>query len=314
MTRSRLTIVWGALVVFAVGMATTPARAQDGAKDAADAEVLKKKGGDAMDSGRPADALAAYDQAYALSKDPALLYNRARALQALTEYARALEQYEAFEREAPESMKARVPGLPALIADVRSRVTSLTLTCEPAGAVVRLRGQPLGRCPLSAPVVVNAGKARLDVEADGYLPWMKEIDLPGGGAATFDVRLASRVTTGILVVQSSVPSVTVTIDAKISGTTPLEASLPAGTHVVEAVHDGYRPAKTSVIVTAGERKEVALSLEREKGVLERWWFWAGIGAVVAGGVAVAIALNTEKDPVPGTVAPGVVPSDVGFRF
>src|SRR5688572_32317740 len=62
---------------------------------------LKKRGDDAMESGRPADALAAYVEAYAISKDPALLYNKGRALQALTEYPRALEELEAFDKSAP---------------------------------------------------------------------------------------------------------------------------------------------------------------------------------------------------------------------
>ena len=69
--------------------------------NAARAAELKKTGDDAMDSGRPADAVSAYTQAYALSKDPALLYNRGRALQGIAEYPQALEQLEAFEQQAP---------------------------------------------------------------------------------------------------------------------------------------------------------------------------------------------------------------------
>jgi tetratricopeptide (TPR) repeat protein len=62
---------------------------------------IKKRGDDAMDSGRPADALAAYVEAYGLTKDPALLYNKGRALQALGEVPQALEELLAFDRGAP---------------------------------------------------------------------------------------------------------------------------------------------------------------------------------------------------------------------
>lgn len=286
------------------------------ADDAAD---IKKRGDDAMESGRPADALAAYNEAYAISKDPALLYNKGRALQALTEYPQALSELEAFDKQAPADLKARVPGLPKMIAELRARVTTLTIACDVDGARVRFRDRTIGRCPVLEPVVVNAGKGTLEVTADQYMPWQRDVDLPGGGTATYDVHLLSKNTTGVLVVKSSTPSAEVTIDGKVSGTAPVETSLSAGTHTVELRRDGYKPAKTSAVVGAGEKKEIDVTLESEPGLLGRWWFWAGVGAVVAGGVAVVIALNTEKEAESGTVPPGRVVgglsiSGAGFRF
>jgi hypothetical protein len=98
---------------------------------------------------------------------------------------------------------------------------------------------------------------------------------------------------------------------------PVEASLEAGTHVLELRRDGYKPARTSAVVFAGQRKEVAVPLESEPGIFSRWWFWTGVGLLAAGGVALGIALTTEKDPASGTVPPGVVVGGLeagGFRF
>src|SRR5258708_21264757 len=70
---------------------------------------LKKKGDAAMDSLHYQDALTAYDEAYALNHDPAILFNRGRALQALGEFPQALEQLERFSAEAPAALKSKVP-------------------------------------------------------------------------------------------------------------------------------------------------------------------------------------------------------------
>lgn len=284
-----------------------------------DAADIKRRGDEAMDSGRPADALAAYNEAYAISKDPALLYNKGRALQALTEYPQALAELQAFDKQAPPDMKARVPGLPKMIAELREKVATLNLACDVDGARVRFRDRTIGRCPMLDPVVVNAGKGTLEITADGYNPWQRDVDLPGGGTANYDVHLAVKNTTGILVVRSSTPSAEVTIDGRPSGVAPVETSLAAGTHSVELRSEGYRAMKTSAVVGAGEKKEIDLALESETGLLGRWWFWTGVGAVVVGGVVAIIALNVEKEPDSGTVPPGRVVggltiSGAGFRF
>jgi hypothetical protein len=285
--------------------------------DAPDAAEIKQRGDEAMDSGRPADALAAYVQAYDLTHDPALLYNKGRALEALTQYPQALEELQAFDRVAPADLKQRVPGLARMIDGLRARVTTVSIACDVAGARLRLRDRTIGACPLAAPITVNAGKATLEATADGYFPFTKEVDLPGGGVASLEVHLVSKTTTGILVVRASVPGASVAIDGAPSGTSPVESTLKAGSHRLDVRRDGYKPLTTTAVVTAGERREVDLSLEKEPGLLGRWWFWAGVGAVVAGGVVLVVAATTERSPDKGTVPPHVVVgglSGAGFRF
>jgi hypothetical protein len=44
----------------------------------------------------------------------------------------------------------------------------------------------------------------------------------------------------------------------------------------------------------------------------RWWFWGGIGAVVAGGVVLSVALLTERSADKGTIAPQQLSAPLRF--
>ncbi|HEY8074239.1 MAG TPA: PEGA domain-containing protein [Labilithrix sp.] len=303
------------LFFTSVACATLAAPRLASAQDAAD---IKKQGDEAMDSGRPADALAAYTKAYEQTHDPALLYNKGRALMALTDYPQALKELEAFDAAAPPELKSRVPGLAKMIADLRSRVTTIAIACDVVGARVRLRDRTLGTCPLPATVTVVSGHGMLEVTSEGYVPWTRDVDLPGGGVASFTVHLASRTTTGVLVVRSDVAGAHVTVDGKTLGDVPVEASLGGGTHAIDVQRDGYKTTHTSAVVNAGERREIDVALEQESTLFGKWWFWTAVGVAVAGGVTVAIiAATSERSPDKGTVAPGVVQGGLrgaGFRF
>jgi hypothetical protein len=277
--------------------ATTP---EERARD------LKSLGDRAMDAGRPADALTAYTEAYRISPDPALLYNRGRALLALGEYPDALAEVEKFDEAAPADLKARVPGLPKLLAELRQKVSTLSLTCAAPGARVRLRDRTLGSCPLRGPVRGAAGKATLEVSSEAYFPYSREVELPPGGLVSLEVVLVSRTTSGILVVKSPVAGTAVSVDGARAGVVPVEITVQPGSHRVELVHDGYNRAETTTLVGAGERKQLDVALDPEASVFSRWWFWAGVGVVVAGGVAITAAALTEKSPSRGTIDPGVV--------
>lgn len=290
---------------------------QEPSPDAARAAEIKKRGDAAMDTGNPADAYAAYVEAYAITKEPALLYNKGRALQALGDFPRAIQELRAFEQAAPPELKQRVPGLARMIADLESRVTTVTIACDTMRAQITFRDRHVGTCPLAEPLVVVSGRAKLEVSADGFFPYSKEVDLPPGGRSSFDVRLKSRATVGVLVVKSPVPNADVSIDGESSGMAPTESFVAPGEHAIELRREGYHPAKTRAVIAAGERREIEVPLDVDGGIFSRWWFWTGVGVVVAGGVALAVALNVEKSPEPGTVPPGVVTGGLsasGFRF
>ncbi|MEJ7732784.1 MAG: PEGA domain-containing protein [Polyangiaceae bacterium] len=291
-------------LALAATLAAQPARG-DEPTDAqrARATELKAGGDSAMEAFRYADALAAYDEAYAITRNPALLYNMGRALQALNRFPQALEKLEAFEREAPAELLQRVPRLAALIAEMRQRVATVIIRTNVDGARIVVRDTVVGRSPLGAPLRLTAGKAVVEIEAEGYFPRKEDAELPGGGAIALDMPLYSRSTTGILVVRASAAGAEVFVDGARKGIAPLETNLPGGVHRIVVTHPDHADYETSASVVAGGRKDVVATLE-SPSVVTRWWFWGGVGAVAAASAVITIALLTERSPDSGDIPPG----------
>lgn len=278
-----------------------------------EAGKLKKQGDAAMMDLRYDDAIAAYEASYAIVPNPALHYNRGRAFEALGRFADALKAYESFMKLATPDLKAKVPQMAQHVEEVRKKVTQLTLSVKPSGARVLLRGVMLGSAPLGT-VAVNAGSAKIEVMADGYAPYSKEIELPGGQSMTLEVELtpkADKVAT--VVVLKSDPTATATIDGKVAGTTPVEMAIAPGTHSLELARDGYTTRQSSFVIANGERKELTFTLESSPGLTSHWWFWTGAAVVTAGAAALTIGLLTSRDAGRGDIAPGRVSAPL-IRF
>ena len=98
-------------IAFVVALAVAGIAENAAADPQPTAAELKKQGDAAMQTLHYRDALKAYDQAYALGHDPAILYNRARAEQGLGDFPAALDAIEEFVHVAPDDLKQRVPHL-----------------------------------------------------------------------------------------------------------------------------------------------------------------------------------------------------------
>lgn len=279
----------------------------DGAAAERDRAASLKKQGDAFLDGRLyADALAAYEESYALVPDPALLYNRGRALQFLARYPEALEAIERFAAEASPELLARVPGLATLRKELRARVSTVTVRSPVAGARVLVNERQLGVTPFAEALRLPAGRLVVDVYAEGYFPLHRELEAPGGTAIELDLPLVSRETSGFVSVRSHAEGTRIAIDGRPLGNTPAESGLLAGSHRVVASKAGHDDATTELVLRPGEKRELWLDPAERPALTSRWWFWAGVAAVVAGGVATVVLLRTEKEPSAGDYSPGLV--------
>jgi hypothetical protein len=292
--------------------AAPPPPASSGAAD-----EDKRKGDEAMIALRYQEALGHYQRAYEQTKNPALLYNMGRAYEGLGEFPKALDALEEFSDKAAPDLKARVPRLGELVTDVRNRVATLILSSPVEGAEIRLGNRVLGNTKQGQTILrVNSGPQTLAITHKDYFPFERPLTLASGKIETVDVVLASRSAEALLRVTSPVSGAAVVVDGRTIGNVPAETPLKPGQYRIALTRDGYDRAETSVVVAAGEKKDVNVPMAVHETITSKWWFWTGIGLVlVAGGIATYVAATTEKDPTAGTIAPGTVKAESwGFRF
>jgi tetratricopeptide (TPR) repeat protein len=271
---------------------------------------LRDLGEEAMINLRPDKALEYYDEAYRIIADPALLYNRSRAYQGMSRFPEALEMIERFEREASPELKARVPRLDALIEELRSKVARLTVRSNVRGARVLLNGKLVGTTPLTQ-VAVNAGPAEIEVNQEGYRPAKKKLDLPGNEITATELPLEKRDVRARLELRSKVAGARASVDGKPVGTIPTQLLLPPGKHQLKVEHESHEPWESKLDLGPNDNRRLEIELEPLPALYERWWFWTSVGVVVAGGVALAIALSTEREAESGDIPPGQVGVPLG---
>jgi hypothetical protein len=304
MTLSRLTF----LCTVLVGISLASNGLCDGSTTVppASARDAKLRGDNLMESKRFLDALKAYEESYALYADPALLYNRGRALQFLGRYPEALALVEQFSRDAPPALRSRVPGLAELLTDLANHTTYLSLECQTPGAKILIDAREVGECPLRGPMRVTSGVSVVEVRAEGYLPFRREATLPGGGSAGMAIKLLPRDSSGLLVVKSKVAKARIFVDGQQLGQAPVELGVSPGPHGIRAEAPDADAVETRVVLRPTERREFFLNPQPRPGLASRWWFWTGAGLVAAGIVVIVVANVTESSPPTGNFSPGLV--------
>jgi PEGA domain len=306
-------VLSGAIVIAIATLSSSSALAQESS-----AEELKSRGNQAMMELNYAEALVAYRAALAKNpNDVALYYNIGRAHQARGDYPAALDALLEFDRRAPAETKAKVPSLGQLVADVKGHVGELTVHCSSdvaRGTVVVDASTRLDGCsvaPKKVRVSLASRSATLEVrlESDVFQAPSVKVNVEGGGAPV-DVALAvgPKSNAGIVRVHAVPAVAVVSVDGVAKGNSPVELSLPAGSHVVDVNADSYESAHVPFVLEAGGKKELSLTLEKTPPITKRWWFWAGTGVAAAGIVTAAIILivQPERDSSKGTIDPGVI--------
>jgi len=84
----------------------------------------------------------------------------------------------------------------------------------------------------------------------------------GQPVVTVTLTLVTPPTTGSLVVDSSPGMSMVSLDGNPAGITPLQISdIPAGSHTLVIIHDGYSPYRADIVISAGETRDISAVLQ-----------------------------------------------------
>ncbi len=201
------------------------------------------------------------------------------------------------------------------------------------GARLFLDNREIGLLP-RGPMEVAAGAHSVVVRRSGYRDFSRTLTAKEGELTEVDVMLEARM--GFVAVRSDIPGSTVFVNGEAKGPAPLEGLMLApGSHEIVVRREGYRPETKTLIVRAGKEYSADFTLRPDLGdlvassdeprapvltpkpaepassllaeppavassstpLVQRWYFWAGVGAVATAAV-VGTVVATQPGPAP----------------
>jgi hypothetical protein len=253
-----------------------------------------------------------FERAYALAPSWKLLYNVGYCYRQLNDYVAAIRALEKFLEEGREEIAAERRGeVTTTLADLRTRVASLEIVTNVAGATVAIDDVPVGQSPLQEPVTVNPGRRRVTAVVKGGQPVTQIVTVAGRESARVVLELAEQRpvavekktnvapyvawgVTGLLVAGTAVTGV-LALNAKSSQNDRLNelSNDPSGER--QALNDAQDKTRTLSVVT-----DVLL-----------------VSSILAGGVAAyftikALGRETPKERRVNALNAGVGPSSFLF--
>jgi PEGA domain len=257
------------MVLAGVSAMGPPARAGE-------ADDLVKQGVELRRKGRDAQALDLFKRAHEIDHGPRVAAQLGFAEQALGMWADAETHLTAALQHGDDPwIKKNLVSIRKAMDFVASRLGTLDVWGEPAGAEVLVGGTRVGVLPLAAPLRVTAGEVAVTVRAEGYLELVRQLEVGAGSIIRERFELARK----------AARSVTLAATSDVAGQ-------GAG---------GERP-QAQIQAQATEPTRAS-----SRSVFSRWWFWTLVGAVALGGATTAYVLTRPHNDCPTSLCTPVSP-------
>lgn len=174
----RMAVLLAALLVTPA-ILLTPVR-EAAAQASADAGAHFERGVGFFKDGDYVAAMVEFKKAYELDPNYRVLYNLGQCSRELRDYAAALTSFERYLAEGGAGIDAeRRSRVEGWVADLRGKVGKLTIATNVEGADVAVDDVAVGKTPLPAAVVVNAGRRKLTMSKVGYAPLTRVVEVAG---------------------------------------------------------------------------------------------------------------------------------------
>jgi len=260
------------------------------------------------------DALAAFEEAAEARNAPVVQYNIVVCQRALGRYVAASRTAAAVLAQPEGLASSQVEDLKAFATEFEAVLVRLEVTLEPKSARLTVDGRPLlqdgneylasvapagkGTSPASSTftVVLDPGSHLFRATRPGHQPVLVQKSYRASQRTKLALRLDEMPAT--VAIESVPKAAIVRVNEREVGLAPIEFQRPAGRYTVEVVKDDFETYTAELDLHAGQRSDLTAKLvPYEQPIVEKWWFWTSIGAVVAGGAVLTYFL-TRPEPEP----------------
>ena len=157
------------------------------------------------------------------------------------------------------------PDLEVTISPKLTKLSSLVITSDPAGADVYIDGKFMGKTPLEVPSL-SPGQVKISITRAGYSDWQTDVDLTEGIRKEVNASLAG--TFGSLSVTSNPAGAQVFANGQPIGVTPLISKrTSAGSVEVKVVKEDFAEWRTTTHIAAGKESKLDAELASTVGFL-----------------------------------------------
>jgi hypothetical protein len=125
-------------------------------------------------------ALIEFKRAYELAPNYLVLYTLGQTSRELKDHAGALRYFERYLEGGGKAIAARRRrDVEQWVEELRRKVARVTLDTAPQGAEITVDDVVVGKTPLSEPLVLNAGRRKINATLSGHLPMQRYVDVAG---------------------------------------------------------------------------------------------------------------------------------------
>src|SRR4051794_32315777 len=176
-----------------VVLAVTAAEARPPSKnDVAEAHRRFQRATELYEENNLAGALAEFRRAYALAPNYKVLYNIGQLCFLVQDYPCAYTSFSRYLAEGGSELPAdRREEVQREVTRLQGRVARLHIIVDRPGAEVSVDDVAVGRTPLADPVLVAAGRPRVQVALSGYAPVNRVVEVAGQETANVEIGLIS---------------------------------------------------------------------------------------------------------------------------
>lgn len=169
------------------------AAAKDASKDTDKARVRFERGVELYESGDVEAAYIEFKRAYGLVPNYHLLFNIAQAQAELKDYVGALESLSQYLEDGGSKISTeRRIAVHKEIKRLKTYLAIVKLKIQVEGAQVKVDGKVVDPSLQQGEIAVSAGRRKIEVLHEGYLPWEQYIDVAGEDNLELEVALVAR--------------------------------------------------------------------------------------------------------------------------
>lgn len=211
-------------------------------------------------------ALAEFERAYELMPHPTVLFNIGLTYADLDRPVEATSSLSKLVASPGALSGDRLTRAKDVLEAQRSKTGTLDVKVTVEGAQIEVDGVIVGIAPLKEALILTTGLHVVGAIAPAHAPQRRSLTIASKAAQTMeldppvlDARLAH------LTVKTTLPGADLYVDGELTARTPLPASLALmpGAHEFVLKRDGYRDARTSLVLGEGASGEITLNCEED---------------------------------------------------